>query len=227
VTRRCGRRNSASTSDGTAHARTEASASLRTEKRKCASGRPTCGNVRPTSEERHKSSSAPLREIGKDWVRVGVNVFDAELTCCRRQHEGMDMCDKEKLVEPAIGLFTAMYSAREEAHFKEAYDLCMEVPDMFPKAFTFVQKRPDGKVVSSRRKLFGPLIEVAKQSIDSGSMGQAKARGVLVADTAGYGKQLSMSDLAKTRGTTKGTVHGADPMATSTTAEQVSVEIKN
>ena len=173
-----------------------------------------------------KSSSAPLREIDKDWVRVGVNVFDAELTCCRRQHQGMDTCDKEKLVEPAIGLFTAMYSAREEPHFKEAYELCMEVPDMFPKAFTFVQKRPDGKVVSTRRKLFGPLIEVAKKSIDGGNMAQAKARGVLVADTAGLGKQLSMSDLAKTSGAAKGTVHGADPMATSTTAEQVSVEIK-
>lgn len=47
--------------------------------------------------------------MSAEWVRGAVRVFDGQLTCCERGHEGQDYCDREKLVKPLLGLFGSLH----------------------------------------------------------------------------------------------------------------------
>merc|ERR1719433_895506 len=49
----------------------------------------------------------PLSDID-EWLTQSVYVFQGNLTCCRRKHEGMDKCDKELLVTPMLGLWAQL-----------------------------------------------------------------------------------------------------------------------
>eukprot|EP00435_Cladocopium_sp_Y103_P035152 s917_g9.t1 len=42
------------------------------------------------------------------WLEQSIEVFKGELTCCRRKHVGMDMCDRERLVVPMLGLWAQL-----------------------------------------------------------------------------------------------------------------------
>merc|ERR1719433_1951218 len=49
----------------------------------------------------------PLSDID-EWLTQSIYVFQGNLTCCRRKHEGMDKCDKEFLVIPMLGLWAQL-----------------------------------------------------------------------------------------------------------------------
>jgi hypothetical protein len=87
---------------------------------------------------------APVRQLATNEAKKGVRVFDGRFTCCYLKHEGMEMCDKEKIVEPILGLFGAAYRQREDR--AEIFEM-LDQPDMFPATYIFEQKLENGKVV--------------------------------------------------------------------------------
>jgi hypothetical protein len=46
-----------------------------------------------------------LEPLTWDWIKRSLQVFEGELSCCLRGHVGMDQCDREYLVTPALGLY--------------------------------------------------------------------------------------------------------------------------
>eukprot|EP00930_Biecheleria_cincta_P099740 TRINITY_DN91354_c0_g1_i1.p1 TRINITY_DN91354_c0_g1~~TRINITY_DN91354_c0_g1_i1.p1 ORF type:complete len:926 (-),score=159.24 TRINITY_DN91354_c0_g1_i1:15-2792(-) len=64
-----------------------------------------------SDESMYLAEGNSLHRLTPDWLEQSARVFDGELTCCRRKHVGMDLCDKERLVIPMLGLF-AQYAAR-------------------------------------------------------------------------------------------------------------------
>ena len=51
-----------------------------------------------------------LKLMSLEQARESVQVFEGQLTCCRREHVGMKMCDREKLVGPILGLYGTAYA---------------------------------------------------------------------------------------------------------------------
>ncbi|CAJ1441179.1 unnamed protein product [Effrenium voratum] len=106
----------------------------------------------------------------KEWLEQSIEVFKGQLTCCRRKHEGMDMCDRERLVVPMLGLWaqlcrTVQNSAttsqgpkeaeRPFADLQEIHEhLCGRIKEVFPETFTY-----ETEAGSEERSLFGKLVE--------------------------------------------------------------------
>ncbi|CAE7713700.1 unnamed protein product [Symbiodinium microadriaticum] len=56
------------------------------------------------------SSETGLEPVTEQWVRDVVRLFDGEMTCCRLNHHGKDICDKETLVVPLLGVWFVLRS---------------------------------------------------------------------------------------------------------------------
>jgi len=105
-----------------------------------------------------------------NWLTQSIYVFQGNLTCCRRKHEGMDKCDKELLVTPMLGLWAQLNQRCEQntrqsnvsgskseklmkvAHVHE--EISKKLEEVFPCEFDF--ERQDGHF--ERRQLFGDLL---------------------------------------------------------------------
>ena len=100
-----------------------------------------------------------LVPMTKDQAKESVQVFLGELTCCRRDHEGMAQCDKEKLVGPILGLYGVAYGKhmqRDGSDKLSSYELIKQAT--LPTTIEFKQLTKSGKLVTQKRKLFGTLV---------------------------------------------------------------------
>jgi len=116
----------------------------------------------------------PLSDID-DWLTQSIYVFNGNLTCCRRKHEGMAKCDKELLRTPMLGLWAQLNERcsldRKEQPARRSIaggsqseklrridhvyeEISKKLDEVFPREFNF--ECPDGHV--EKRQLFGDLL---------------------------------------------------------------------
>lgn len=103
-----------------------------------------------------------LKPLTVEWLVKSARVFEGNLTCCYRNHEGASHCDKELLVVPMLGLWMA---SRDEvcrpvggggsAIGETATQMMRQIApqDIFPATFQF--KTAKGE---ETRELFGDLL---------------------------------------------------------------------
>ncbi|CAE7701081.1 unnamed protein product [Symbiodinium sp. CCMP2456] len=111
-------------------------------------------------------SETGLEPVTEQWVRDVVRLFDGEMTCCRLNHHGKDICDKETLVVPLLGVWFVLRSWMDQKPTGEdsleappgaqlVYRLMRDQMDtVFPPTFQF-----NTKAGFEERELFGSLIE--------------------------------------------------------------------
>mmetsp|Transcript_111804 Transcript_111804/g.316243 ORF Transcript_111804/g.316243 Transcript_111804/m.316243 type:complete len:1062 (+) Transcript_111804:131-3316(+) len=109
----------------------------------------------------------PLTKIG-GWLEQSTYVFQGDLTCCRRQHAGMERCDKELLVVPMLGLWAQLCQKCDNAGvddyqlFEVHANLASKLEEVFPSTFTFVES--SGSKVN--RMLFGQLLTRLPEALE-------------------------------------------------------------
>lgn len=102
----------------------------------------------------------PLTSI-EGWLEQSMYVFQGDLTCCRRQHKDMKMCDKQFLVTPMLGLWAQLCQRCEDPSYqdpqlKEIHDkIGSKLQEIFPPTFVF--EKPSGS--KETRSLFGTLLQ--------------------------------------------------------------------
>eukprot|EP00435_Cladocopium_sp_Y103_P064466 s13_g26.t1 len=95
-----------------------------------------------------------LRKFDMDFIKPSLEIFQANMTCCRRKHEHQDYCDKETVVLPMLGLwFRLLAQQRGVGELFEIYSA--EIQKYLPASFDYTQVA--GPTVS--RPLFGNLIK--------------------------------------------------------------------
>eukprot|EP00928_Gymnodinium_smaydae_P063266 TRINITY_DN46907_c0_g1_i1.p1 TRINITY_DN46907_c0_g1~~TRINITY_DN46907_c0_g1_i1.p1 ORF type:complete len:895 (-),score=73.23 TRINITY_DN46907_c0_g1_i1:74-2701(-) len=108
-----------------------------------------------------------LELVSTDWVQDIVCIFDAQMTCCRKNHVGSDRCDKESLVLPLLGLWYSLATQKRimsdcMGEQRKISQPAMDLFDIikakkervFPRTFDFVTEEG-----SEKRNLFGDLID--------------------------------------------------------------------
>ena len=110
-----------------------------------------------------------LKLMSLEQARESVQVFEGQLTCCRREHVGMKMCDREKLVGPILGLYGTAYAKHirqkgVEADSSASFELIKDA--VFPATIDFKQRSRAGKLASQKRVLFGTLRQDMEKFID-------------------------------------------------------------
>jgi len=118
------------------------------------------------------------------WLEQSIEVFKGELTCCRRKHVGMDMCDRERLVVPMLGLWAQLCrtirsqadendqnkdESEESADDKRAFadlkeihqHLSERIHEVFPETFSYEFENG-----SEERPLFGKLVQRLQEHLD-------------------------------------------------------------
>eukprot|EP00440_Ansanella_granifera_P046637 gb/GFBE01050506.1/.p1 GENE.gb/GFBE01050506.1/~~gb/GFBE01050506.1/.p1 ORF type:complete len:694 (+),score=174.43 gb/GFBE01050506.1/:1-2082(+) len=109
-----------------------------------------------------------LEQVGDEWLRSVVSIFDADMTCCRLKHKGLMSCDKESLVKPLLGMwYKVLRDKQAGTESKGARIFFKYVQEMessiFPKSFTF-----EAETYVEQRELFGDLLRrVSKLALDS------------------------------------------------------------
>ena len=100
-----------------------------------------------------------LEPLTWDWIKNSLQVFNGRLTCCDRGHEGIEQCDREFLVTPALGLYCELLAQDKEGHLtkdkKEVLTFFKENEHaVFPPTMEF--SLPCGQ--SETRELFGEIL---------------------------------------------------------------------
>jgi len=132
-----------------------------------------------------KPGAFEFSPVQSDLFTESLRVFHGELTCCRCEHKGMEMCDRQSLVVPILGLYGELLRAAHDG-FKTGGDVSAvnaflsEVQkhqdDVFPEKFNRVMWRKNKRVVEEV-VLFGDLIERMRERIKKGTMFVAGERG--------------------------------------------------
>lgn len=114
-----------------------------------------------------------LTQLEEAWFQEVVRIFDADMTCCRLKHQGLDHCDKESLVLVLLGLWYKMCASQRGIHMhmglgdedegiKMVYALIVPQKDkVFPATMNFVTSDH-----VERRTLFGDLISRLERHIE-------------------------------------------------------------
>ena len=111
-------------------------------------------------------------EVPEGWMADVAALFEGDMTCCARKHQGGGPCDKESLVLPMLGMYfngSIEWSARNfqrkqsspsttETHLNQnefVYELTStQKLSMFPQTHDYMT--PSGKVI--KQELFGKSI---------------------------------------------------------------------
>ncbi|CAE7478739.1 unnamed protein product [Symbiodinium pilosum] len=120
------------------------------------------------------AESGQLTPLNEAWLQKSIQVFgdDSQLTCCRRKHEGMELCDRERLVVPMLGLWaqlcrTVKAGSANENLKKIHKDLLMSeagvprIKKIFPEKFIF-----ETETGQEERSLFGQLLDRLQDSLN-------------------------------------------------------------
>lgn len=109
-----------------------------------------------------------LRKFDMDFLKPSLEIFQANMTCCRRKHEHQDYCDKETVVLPMLGLWFRLLAQQRNVGVTESgKELCeiysAEIQKYLPARFDYTQVA--GPTVS--RPLFGNLIKQVGRIVDN------------------------------------------------------------
>eukprot|EP00933_Yihiella_yeosuensis_P072017 TRINITY_DN80300_c0_g1_i1.p1 TRINITY_DN80300_c0_g1~~TRINITY_DN80300_c0_g1_i1.p1 ORF type:complete len:1058 (-),score=131.43 TRINITY_DN80300_c0_g1_i1:146-3319(-) len=116
-----------------------------------------------SSKNMFLAEGGSLSKLTDEWLEQSMLVFDGDLTCCRRHHEGMDLCDKQRLVVPMLGLWAELCrrvdscdGTEEELGFKEIHGRIEDrLDDIFPRRFDLeINKKKKNK------RLFGNSVNM-------------------------------------------------------------------
>mmetsp|Transcript_6071 Transcript_6071/g.12796 ORF Transcript_6071/g.12796 Transcript_6071/m.12796 type:complete len:1062 (-) Transcript_6071:175-3360(-) len=125
-----------------------------------------------------KGEELPLAKVEHDFFKESLRVFEGELTCCRLEHKGMSVCDRQCLVIPLLGLFGELYRASVEGgkggniaalSSVEAFltEIEMHQDSVFPPTFSRTTWRKNKQFVEEI-VLFGDLIDRMKARVKGG-----------------------------------------------------------
>ena len=108
-----------------------------------------------------------LKNVDMDFMLKSLSVFQADMTCCRRNHEGQDYCDKETLVLPVLGLWFRVLAAgrglvASEGKLQVHKVYSADLEKYLPTEFEYTQM--NGRAVT--RPLFGDLIQQVTKIVD-------------------------------------------------------------
>lgn len=108
-----------------------------------------------------------LRKYDMDFIAPSLEVFQANMTCCRRKHEHQDYCDKETVVLPMIGLWFRLLAQQRGIGVTESgnelYNIySTNIEKYLPSKFDYTQV--SGPTVN--RPLFGSLIKQVGAIVD-------------------------------------------------------------
>mmetsp|Transcript_65073 Transcript_65073/g.173420 ORF Transcript_65073/g.173420 Transcript_65073/m.173420 type:complete len:412 (+) Transcript_65073:122-1357(+) len=129
-----------------------------------------------------------------------VQVFQGDLTCCRLCHnDGADICDREELMLPMLGLYAEIYKNRDTPSVKPIFEAIeTNRHQIYPATFQYA----NGTEVFEK-PLFGDLIDVMRHSID-------EALGHTSTKVVNYGKlRAGSSKDARAPGSRHGSKHGS------------------
>lgn len=109
-----------------------------------------------------------LRKFDMDFLKPSLEIFQANMTCCRRKHEHQDYCDKETVVLPMLGLWFRLLAQQRNVGVtesgKELFEIySAEIQKYLPARFDYTQVA--GPTVS--RPLFGNLIKQVGRIVDN------------------------------------------------------------
>jgi len=95
------------------------------------------------------------------------SVFSGNFTCCKMLHSEDEECDREKLLEPMLGLYCEIYRRRLNPSVAPIYKVIEANKSVIFPPEVDIQLTGGG---SKRRKLFGDMLEVAEAEIDFENM---------------------------------------------------------
>jgi len=109
-----------------------------------------------------------LAPVDMDFLSRSLEVFQANMSCCRRNHEHQDYCDKEMVLLPMLGLWFRLLAAQRgigtSPSTQVVYDIYTSDLDRYlPTYFDYTQA--NGPTV--RRPLFGNLTKEVKKIVDN------------------------------------------------------------
>ncbi|CAK9074989.1 unnamed protein product [Durusdinium trenchii] len=105
-----------------------------------------------------------LKGVDAQWLAEVVHVFAGQTTCCDLRHENFDVCDRESLVLPLLGLYYRVAAAErrgvdQNEGTKTLYDMIEANREkIFPRSFDYACVI-DGQEALRKRTLFGDLLE--------------------------------------------------------------------
>ena len=120
----------------------------------------------------------PLEHVSEDFFKESMRVFEGELTCCRLEHKGMSVCDRQCLVIPLLGLFGELYRASIDggkggniAALSSVEAFLTEIEKhqeaVFPRTFSRTMWHKNKQVVEEI-VLFGDLVDRMKSRVNGG-----------------------------------------------------------
>ena len=109
-----------------------------------------------------------LQQVTLEMLQtIDLNVFSGEFGCCSVQHVGYELCDREKLRTPILGVYA--HYLRKLMSTDEAtvsvVQMEQEKERLLPKFFDFVQGVDVLTRTTHTRELFGPLPEILEKRI--------------------------------------------------------------
>ena len=104
---------------------------------------------------------------GENILSDMCSVFTGKFTCCQTGHINSSQCDREKLVEPMLGLYCGIYRSRLNTNVAPIYKMIEpKKNDMFPSEIE-IEIQGDK---SEKRNLFGDILKIAEEEIDFENM---------------------------------------------------------
>ncbi|CAE8624132.1 unnamed protein product [Polarella glacialis] len=136
-----------------------------------------CHSLRNGTRDMWVANDTACLPMEKNWFDDHARfVFNGEATCCRLQHKGQLLCDREALVLPILGLFGELYAGKNIPGERQRLwdDVKGHQGKMFPEAFTFTfcsekggNNGKEGTTTSETRVLFGELMGKMEELIDT------------------------------------------------------------
>ena len=125
-----------------------------------------------------KGKKMPLAKVQQDFFKESYRMFEGELTCCRLEHKGMALCDRQCLVIPLLGLYGELYretivgmKSRNTQSLTCVEDFLTEIEkhqdEIFPRTFKRTIWHKNKQIVEDVT-LFGDMIDRMKARIKSG-----------------------------------------------------------
>ena len=98
---------------------------------------------------------------------IDINVFSGEFRCCSVQHVGHELCDREKLRTPILGVYAHYLRTltSTDAALVNVVQMEHEKERLLPKLFDFVQGVDETTTTTQTRELFAPFPEILEKRI--------------------------------------------------------------
>jgi len=126
------------------------------------------GNENGEDSDNIIDDAKELSVQGKDILVKMCSVFRGNFSCCRMNHKGFQgQCDREKLLEPMLGLYCEIYKRRLTPLVAPIYKVIEPIKEtIFPAEIEIAFEKGN----SDRRTLFGDMVKIAEAEVDFENM---------------------------------------------------------